>query len=175
MIQQKLLFRDQVYDIQLQETESGEYLARLNDKEVDIELKPGDRHRFMVRYKGKRYSAFVASSEDTLHVSIDGHTFTFKKADAPVSDHRPGMEDISHDQNTVEAPMPGKLLKIFVTEGQKISRNDRLFIVEAMKMENEVRAPRDGIIQKINFKESDLVSVGEAIIEFARTEETQDT
>ena len=61
--------------------------------------------------------------------------------------------------------MPGKILKIFISEGDKIKNNQPLFIIEAMKMENEVKSPLDGTVKKIYFKEQDLVSVGEPIVE----------
>ena len=49
--------------------------------------------------------------------------------------------------------------------GQKVAKNTTLFIVEAMKMENEIKSPKAGLIKKINFAVNDLVSVGQPIIE----------
>lgn len=51
--------------------------------------------------------------------------------------------------NQVKAPMPGLLLEIYVTKGQKVSKGDNLMVLEAMKMENLITAPRDGIIAEV--------------------------
>ncbi|RMG36264.1 MAG: acetyl-CoA carboxylase biotin carboxyl carrier protein subunit [Methanobacteriota archaeon] len=138
-----------------------------------MHLIPIDDHRMVVHYGENKYIAHVASTDDTIYVHIDGEVFVLHRPSAGSGEHEASGDEYSSTQNAVEAPMPGKLLKVFVKEGQRVKRDDRLFIVEAMKMENEVRAPRDGVIHKINFKENDLVSIGEAIIEFADPDETQ--
>lgn len=167
MIHKKLCFRDYTYDVHLQPREENVFLARIDGKESEVSVKAIDEHRLLIGQSGGQALAYVASTETEVFVHLKGETFRFQKVEAAVSDHRPGMEGAVPDGNTIEAPMPGKILKMFVKEGQKISRNERLFIVEAMKMENEVRAFRDGVIHKINFRENDLVSLGEAVIEFA--------
>ncbi len=166
MIHKKLNFRDQSYDITLHPRKEDDYCVRINGDEIDVAVKQIDEHCFLIRRGEQQLLAHVASTDTELYVHLNGETFRFTKTKATVSEHRPGMEEEIPDGNTVEAPMPGKILKMFVKEGQKISRNDRLFILEAMKMENEVRAFRDGIVRKINFRENDLVSLGEAVIEF---------
>ncbi len=169
MIHKKLCFRDHTYEVHLQSLEDNTFFAGIDGKESEVSVKQIDEHRLLIGHSGGQTLAYVTSTETEVFVHLTGETFRFQKAEASVSDHRPGMEEAIPDGNVIEAPMPGKILKMFVKEGQKISRNDRLFIVEAMKMENEVRAFRDGVIRKINFRENDLVSLGEAVIEFAET------
>ena len=70
-------------------------------------------------------------------------------------------------KNTVSAPMPGKILKMMTAEGDAVRQNQALFIVEAMKMENEVVAPRDGDVEAVHFKKDDLVAVGDVIVTLA--------
>ncbi|MBQ7175535.1 MAG: biotin/lipoyl-binding protein [Lachnospiraceae bacterium] len=60
----------------------------------------------------------------------------------------------------VEAPMMGKILDIKVSVGQAVKRGDSLFILEAMKMENEIVAPKDGTIASINANKGDTVESG---------------
>ncbi|MCJ7577768.1 MAG: biotin/lipoyl-binding protein, partial [candidate division Zixibacteria bacterium] len=68
-------------------------------------------------------------------------------------------------------PMPGKIVKILVREGDKVRKGQGLVIVEAMKMENEIRSPGAGIVKKINFKEGNLVDTADLIIELEPEEE----
>ena len=60
----------------------------------------------------------------------------------------------------VEAPMMGKILDIKVSVGQAVKRGDSLFILEAMKMENEIVAPQDGTVASINANKGDTVESG---------------
>ncbi len=68
-------------------------------------------------------------------------------------------------EGAVTAPMPGKILKILVKEGESVKTGQGLLILEAMKMENEIPAPKDGVVKKILIKEGDTVDTGQALLE----------
>ena len=67
--------------------------------------------------------------------------------------------------NVVSAPMPGKILRILVKEGEQVKTGQGLLVLEAMKMENEIPSPKDGIIKSILIKEGDTVDTGQPLIE----------
>ena len=78
-----------------------------------------------------------------------------------------GMErGISKNIIEIHAPMPGLILDITIKEGQQVNENDSLLILEAMKMENSVVSPRNGIIKRINVLKGDTVEKGQVLIEF---------
>lgn len=64
------------------------------------------------------------------------------------------------------APITGKIVRFKVEEGDEVTPGQELFVVEAMKMENIIRAEHKAIVKKIHYKDSDLVGVGETILEF---------
>jgi len=68
--------------------------------------------------------------------------------------------------NAIKAPMPGLVLKLEVTEGQEVKENDSLLILEAMKMENVMISPRDGVIKTIAVNQGDAIDKGQLLIEF---------
>ncbi|WP_157065557.1 biotin/lipoyl-containing protein, partial [Thermococcus celericrescens] len=68
-------------------------------------------------------------------------------------------------EGAVTAPMPGKILRILVREGEQVKTGQGLVVLEAMKMENEIPAPKDGVVKKILVKEGDTVDTGQALIE----------
>ncbi|ASI98611.1 pyruvate/oxaloacetate carboxyltransferase [Thermococcus celer] len=70
-------------------------------------------------------------------------------------------------EGVVTAPMPGKILRILVNEGEKVKTGQGLLVLEAMKMENEIPSPKDGVIKKILVKEGDTVDTGQALVELA--------
>ena len=65
--------------------------------------------------------------------------------------------------------MPGKITKVFVEGGKEVKKDQPLLIMEAMKMENEIRAPKDGVIKKVHVKEGDVVESGASLISFEKS------
>ncbi|SFD56051.1 Biotin-requiring enzyme [Algibacter lectus] len=68
--------------------------------------------------------------------------------------------------NELKAPMPGLILEVFVKTRQEVKENDPLLILEAMKMENIITSPRDGIIKSISAVKGDAVEKNYLLIEF---------
>ena len=64
----------------------------------------------------------------------------------------------------VKSPMPGNILKINVTVGQKVNEGDTLLVLEAMKMENEVAAPRSGTVAQIIVSKGAVVETGAPLV-----------
>jgi oxaloacetate decarboxylase alpha subunit len=68
---------------------------------------------------------------------------------------------------TVSAPLAGSIFKVKVNEGQRVGVGEVVMILEAMKMETEVRAPRDGTVVQVDVKEGDAVQVGDPLFSLA--------
>lgn len=66
----------------------------------------------------------------------------------------------------IRAPMPGLVLKVFVTEGMDVKKGDNLFILEAMKMENIIKAPADVVVKTVKIKPGDKVEKGQILMIF---------
>jgi 3-methylcrotonyl-CoA carboxylase alpha subunit len=65
----------------------------------------------------------------------------------------------------LESPMPGKVTAVHVAPGTAVTRGQELLVIEAMKMENAVRAPRDGIVKAVTVKAGDMASAGVVLVE----------
>ena len=85
-------------------------------------------------------------------------------APAPVTAPIPAAAPAPAGACVVEAPMPGKILKISVAVGASVSSGDVLLILEAMKMENEISAPAGGTVREIRAREGDSVNTGDVLI-----------
>jgi len=64
----------------------------------------------------------------------------------------------------ISAPMPGKILKVFVQPGMQVKKGFNMLVLEAMKMENEILAPSDGVIKEVRVKEGDNVNTGDPMV-----------
>lgn len=78
-----------------------------------------------------------------------------------------GMENLAIDTiNDIDAPMPGLVLQVLVEPGQEVAKGDSLLILEAMKMENVIKATGEGLVAAIPVKEGEAVTKGQVLIEF---------
>ena len=77
------------------------------------------------------------------------------------------LKKLSGSEKAVRCPMPGLVVSLAVSEGQEVKAGETLAVIEAMKMENVLRAERDGIIKKIRVKQGDSVAVDAVVMEFA--------
>jgi biotin carboxyl carrier protein len=66
---------------------------------------------------------------------------------------------------SLEAPMPGKVIKLSATVGQPVKKGQEILVVEAMKMENQIRAPKDGRVTRLAAKVGDMVGPGMVLAE----------
>ncbi len=86
-----------------------------------------------------------------------------KSAQAPTS----SAPAVTPADSSLQAMMPGTVLKLHVTEGQKVLTGDVILVLEAMKMENEVRSDRSGNIEKIHVSAGQQVQTGDPLISFS--------
>jgi propionyl-CoA carboxylase alpha chain len=77
------------------------------------------------------------------------------------------LKKLSGSEKAVRCPMPGLVVSLAVSEGQEVKAGETLAVIEAMKMENVLRAERDGIIKKIRVKQGDSIAVDAVVMEFA--------
>ena len=96
-------------------------------------------------------------------VVIDGNRFDIEVRDPRQFRRRQGLHGIEGLQN-VAAPMPGKVIRILVPLGALVTAGQSLVVVEAMKMQNELRAPKSGQVVSIPVHEGDNVMAGEVLV-----------
>ena len=86
---------------------------------------------------------------------------------APAPAPKPAAAAAPAGGKTIQAPMPGKIMKINFTTGTSVKRGDVLVVLEAMKMENDIMAPADGTIASINVNPGDSVNTGDTLVVLA--------
>jgi biotin carboxyl carrier protein len=62
--------------------------------------------------------------------------------------------------------MPGRILRVLVSEGERVARGATLLILEAMKMEHEIKASRDGVVVRLPFRPGEQVEAGAVLVDF---------
>lgn len=81
--------------------------------------------------------------------------------------HSLGMDDIGHKKvNDIKAPMPGMVLNVLVKDGDQVRKGDAILVLEAMKMENILKSPADGIIKKVAISKGTAVEKNQLLVQF---------
>ncbi len=153
------------YPVEFSLSKEQEFTARVSENLFEGELIRISDNEIWLKTAGRTRRIRFARDGEQIFIAFNGHVYEFELPEKEEA-LRPGHGGHSTEpENKICAPMPGKILKLFVKEGQEVAGDDPLFIVEAMKMENEIKSPKAGLIKKINFAVNDLVSVGQPIIE----------
>ena len=126
--------------------------------------------KFMINVNGNSYEVEV--EEVGVSNASQRPAVSTPSAPAPASTPAPKVAPkeekkevvVSAGQEVVEAPMPGNIWKIEVKEGDTVKAGDILLILEAMKMENEILAPRDGVVASINTTQGAAVNTGDKLV-----------
>ena len=136
------------------------YVATINGKKYEVEVEK------LEAYKSLDRNGVAAPAAPVLPASapVQRPAAPAPVAAAPAPAPAPAPAAAPAGATTVEAPMPGKILNIKVSEGQAVKFGEVVVIMEAMKMETEIVAPADATVSKILVKAGDSVDTGAALV-----------
>ncbi len=119
----------------------------------------GDQPVYSLVVNGTSVEAHVYPNEDVWQVLFHGTLFTACVEDEREKRLRAALAGrvAEHEDYHLKAPMPGMVVSIPVQDGQLVKRGDVLVILESMKMQNELRSPRDGKVSRLRVKIGDRV------------------
>jgi 3-methylcrotonyl-CoA carboxylase alpha subunit len=134
---------------------------------VQVRFKAHEDGRVTVAFDSRTVSAFVEPLTDGFQVNWSGKSFHLQRPTSEALAHTSNKG--ANGSNDLSTPMPGTVIKVVVIEGQHVSMHDPLMVLEAMKMEHVISAGREGVIQKIFFREGDLVPAGSVVLSLEAT------
>ncbi len=149
------------YPISLEKS-GDSYRATVDSQVYDINNVVWEKNILSFTANGAYCKVFFAASRGETYIAVDGEYFIL------ASEKSVGVaaaRAVTQAGDSVSSPMPGLIVKIPVTVGESVTAGTTLAIVEAMKMQNELRAPRDGVVKKINCKEGEQVDALKPIVE----------
>jgi biotin carboxyl carrier protein len=156
-------FNSQSFPIEL--TPTGKfYRVAMGDETVDAEIVrvEAEQGELELLIDGQRVIAYVSSDGAKRWVTINGQTMVLTKA----SGARSRGKSLGHDQRSeLAAPMPGVVRSVNVEQGESVSKGQTLMVLEAMKMEIRIHAPRECVIQKLLVKPGQTVEREQVLIE----------
>ena len=161
----KLVARANGEDIPLEvERHGGGYVVRINGKSLAVDLTSAGPFLYSLQLAdGRQFNIAHHRTGNTHEVSLAGSKVVVDIVD-PLALKRRTREDAGGAGGVVKALMPGRIVRVLVNQGDAVRKGAGLLILEAMKMENEIAAPGDGVVDELFVKAGDTVEAGAALL-----------
>lgn len=118
--------------------------------------------RVLIEHDGSRTTAWAAVDGPRTWVFLDGHTFVIESSSRAERRAGPRPHD---DETALSSPMPAMVVAVNVSVGHDVAQGDVMVMLEAMKMELPIRAPRDARVKAIRCRPGELVQPGVPLLE----------
>ena len=134
--------------------------ARVDDREYELEASEVEPNVYLFKYNNQIFEIYVAPNGI---VNTGRHQLEISISDPKRLRGATGAVASAEGIAEIKTAMPGKLVRILVEEGAEIKQGDGVLVVEAMKMQNEMKSPKDGIVKEIRFAEGATVNAGDVL------------
>lgn len=160
---------NQKHEIEIKRT-GDKVFADIDGRQYELEASQPEPNVYLFKHAGKIYQFFVSplqNQDEPFSVNVGNHNFAIKIIDPKRLRGTSGASEHAGGAAEIKTAMPGKLVRVLVAQGAEIKQGDGVLVVEAMKMQNEMKSPKDGIVKEIRFAEGTTVNAGDvlAIIE----------
>lgn len=118
---------------------------------------------YSILLAGRAFEARVLPGPDGLRIHVGSREFAALVLDPRVWRGRRGAMLEAEGRQQVCAPMPGKVVRLLVKQGDLVEAGQGLLVVEAMKMQNEVRSPKSGTVERLPISEGQAVNAGDVL------------
>lgn len=153
------------FKVTIQKVGENVWIANVNNRELKIHIDDRQSTRLDVRINGRGYHCHVDIQGNDRFISWRGSSYALRKLES-LNDQVVISQSVTEKMidPEIRAPMPGRIVKVNVKEGEKVLVKQPLMILEAMKMEFVITSPTEGNVQKVFYKENDQVDLGNTLI-----------
>ena len=171
LMQPELEMEGKVFRCQIRDFKPGEISAEIDSEQVIARFEELEESQSIeIQINGEPFTTYVSHPEPgKVIVSYNTHVFEVTRKDVlpAQSDFNLVFDSVGESGSNITSPMPGKVIKIAVNEGDTVSKGDILLVVEAMKMENNILSPADAIVDRINVAAGNLVDSNTTLVHLA--------
>lgn len=149
--------------VELHREENG-WRISLDGKIIEADAVETAANTFSILLGGSAYEIRVRQEPDgTLALQSGCDEFAAEVIDPRAWSGRRHSGGEAEGRQQIAAPMPGKVIRVLVKAGERVEAGQGLIVVEAMKMQNEVRSPKSGVVEKVLVQEGQAVNAGEVL------------
>ena len=152
-------------ELDVQATAPGKLSVKIDGRAHALDVSFQEPGTLNLLLDGEVRTAVIDDRGDTVVVHIGGVAVAVEIADERTLRRRQGAGGASAEgKQTMVAPMPGKVVKVLAAVGDAVKAGQGLVIIEAMKMENELKSPKDGTVLEVAVKEGQAVEAGQKLL-----------
>ena len=156
------------YDVLLNKA-LGEYHLDVGDRQLAIQAEEIGSGEYFIYVDGRKQRAFVAVDDENTYIHMEGKAVTIQRI-VPFEKIM-GGDGADGSGSSLLAPMPGTVISVNCEPGQQVSEGDVLMVIESMKLETTVAAPREGIVEQVNFSAGDTFDQKALLVSLQAEEE----
>jgi biotin carboxyl carrier protein len=155
---------DQTYKIEV-EKNSDTFTVSIGEHSYDVSVSSLQKGKMQIVSNGSAYIPRVYANGQQRFIFFQGETYQLKRALRFSTTH-------DHVEGEILSPIGGKVIKVYVSEGDVVEKNNPLLIIESMKMEHKIKAPVKGTVMRLHVGEDAVVDMGEVLIDLERDKST---
>jgi biotin carboxyl carrier protein len=144
------------------ERADADWSCRLDGREMEVDAVLARPDVLSLRIGNQAYEVKCERVGSDLHLWVGSRRFAAEVRDPRSLRNRSRAVD-DHGPRKLTAPMPGKIVRVMVTEGSVVEAGAGVLVVEAMKMQNEIKSPKKGTIRKILVSQGAAVNAGDVL------------
>jgi biotin carboxyl carrier protein len=151
-----------IFEVEISACDGKTLRASIDGEEITGEIETTADGGAILRFDGRRIRVNGARARKSILVAAGPASFEFAPVEGRFGVAHHGLAAVE-----IAAPMPGKVLRVMVAEGDVVASGQGLIVLEAMKMETTIAAESDATVKKIRVSAGDAVEHGQVLIEFS--------
>ena len=156
---------DKSYKMEIEPVAGGNYRVRMNGSTVLVDARRvGKGSILSLLIEGRSYETHITGSKGDYRIALFGSAFDVDLEDELASRVATKGPKAASDRQSIVAPMPGLVVELKVSPGDRVVAGQAIAVVEAMKMQNELSADAPGIVSEVHVKVGDAVASGQPLV-----------
>ncbi len=156
---------DEKHDIEIKNVD-GKTFASVDGRSYELEVSKPEPNVYLIKNNARIFEAFVSPQRkagDPFQVQIGGRSLDIRLIDPKRLRGTGGDAEHGDGAADIKTAMPGKVVRILVEKGAAVEKGDGVLVVEAMKMQNELKSPKAGTVKEIRIEEGATVASGDVL------------
>src|SRR5262245_58203112 len=149
-------------EIELNPKSAGEIEAQIDGRKYLVDIMAVEPGLFWINWNHRSIEISIIPKGEGYLVSLNGRYVPIEIMDARTALRKASLQGHA-GAIELRAPMPGKIVKVLMAEGDEAAANQGVLVMEAMKMQNEIKSPKKGIVKKVLVKEAAAVNAGDLL------------
>ena len=152
-----LWLKNKEFRLNLEEQKKNTLWVTLGEREYRILVEFISPDELLLHINNRVYDVIVNTNTSGFFVHLNGRSYTVEKKSAS---QILGKQTAKQKKRDIKTSMPGRIVKVFLKKGDKVKEGQAVLILEAMKMENEIKSPQSGVITRLDPKPGDHIETG---------------